>query len=54
MSFNGLRLEYALDGTLNLCPWKGRMEDVLDDNGVLEYTQTNILKPTTSDAQQLA
>lgn len=30
------------------------MEDVLDENGVWEYTQINIPKPATSDAQALA
>lgn len=32
----------------------GNMEVVLDDNGIWEYTQTDIPKPTTSDAQELA
>jgi len=30
------------------------MEVVLNDNGLLEYTKTDIAKPSTSDAQQLA
>ena len=50
MSFNGLRLAYALKGTSNLCALKDKMEVVLDDNGVWEYTQTDIPKPTTSYA----
>ena len=54
MSFNGLRLEYALEGTSKFCAWKDIMEVVLDDNGVLEYTQSDMPKPTASDAQQLA
>ena len=33
MSFNGLRLEYALEGNSNYIAWKDRMEAVLDDNG---------------------
>ena len=34
MSFNGLRLEYALEGSSNYIAWKDRMEAVLDDNGL--------------------
>lgn len=30
-----------------------KMGFFLDDNGVLEYTQTNIPKPSKSDAQQI-
>lgn len=54
MSFNGLRLEHALEGSCNFIAWKEKMEDVLDENGVLEHTRTDIPKPTASDAQQLA
>ena len=49
-----MRLEYALEGTSNFYAWKGRMEFVLDDNGLLEYTQTSIPKPVALYAQQLA
>jgi len=52
MSSNGLRLEYALEGTSNLCSCKYNMEVVIDDNGVLDYTQTNIPKLATLNAQQ--
>ena len=44
MAFNGLRLEYALEGTSNFVAWKDRMEEVLDDNIFLEYFKTNIPK----------
>jgi len=54
MSFNGLRLEYALEGTSNFKAWKHTMEFLLDDNGVLEYTKNDIPKPTSLNAQQLA
>ena len=37
MSFNGLRLEYALEGSSNYISWKDRMEVVLDDNGLKEF-----------------
>ena len=45
MSFNSLRLEYALEGSSNLIAWTDRMEVVFDDNGVLEYVKTDIVKP---------
>ena len=34
MSFNGLRLEYALEGSSNYVAWKDRMEAVLDDKKI--------------------
>ena len=37
MSFNGLRLEYDLEGSSNYIAWKDRMEAVLDDNGLKEF-----------------
>jgi hypothetical protein len=46
MSFNGLRLEYALEGSSNYIAWKDRMEAVLDDNGLKEFIDTDIPKPT--------
>ena len=54
MTFNGLRFKYALEGPSNFYSWKDRMEAMLDENGVLEYTQTNIPKPEASNAHQLA
>lgn len=53
MAFNGLRLEYALEGTSNFFAWKDHMEEILDDNGLLEYVKTNIPIPPTSDVQDL-
>ena len=54
MSFYGLRLEYALEDTSNFIDWKDKMEVALEENGVLEYTQTDIPKLVASEAQQLA
>ena len=53
MSFNGLRLDYALEGSSNYIAWKDRMEAVLDDNGLKEFIDVDILKPTSSDAAAL-
>ena len=53
MSFNELRLEYALEGRLNYIAWKDRMEVVLDDNGLKEFIDAKIPKPTSSDAAVL-
>lgn len=49
MSFNGLRLEYSLEGSSNLCSWKDKTKVVLGDNGILEYTKTYIPKPAALD-----
>ena len=50
MSFNGLRLEYALEGSSNYISWKDGMEVVLDDNGLKEFIDAQVPKPTSSDA----
>ena len=50
MSFNGLRLEYALEGSSNYIAWKDRMEAVLDENGLLEFIEKEVPKPTSTDA----
>jgi len=53
MSFYGLRLEYALEGNSNYKAWKDRMEVVLEDNGLKEFIDHDILKPPTSDVKDL-
>ena len=53
MSFNGLRLEYALEGSSNYIAWKDRMEAVVEDNGLKEFIDSNVPKPTSSDAALL-
>lgn len=50
MNFNGLRLEYALEGSSNYVEWKDQMESVLEDNGLKEFINNDILKPTIVDA----
>ena len=42
MAFNGLRLEYALDGSSNYISWKERMEVVLEDNGLKEFIGNDV------------
>jgi len=54
MSFYGLRLEYALEGTLNYISWKDGMEIVLEDNKLKEFIDNDIPNPPTTDAQDLA
>ena len=46
MAFYGLRLEYALDGSSNYIAWKDRMEVVLEDNGLKDFIDQEIPKPT--------
>ena len=50
MAFNGLRLEYALEGRSNYIAWKDRMEVVLEDNGLKEFIDRDVPKPTSIDA----
>jgi len=44
-------LEYALESSSNFFAWKDRMEVVLDDNGLKEFIDVDVLKPT--DAAQV-
>ena len=53
MSFNGLRLEYALEGSSNYIAWKDRMEAVLDDNGLKEFIDAKIPKLASNDVAAL-
>ena len=53
MAFNGLRLEYALEGNSNKISWKDRMEAVLKDNGLKEFIDRDVPKPTSTDAALL-
>ena len=46
MSLNGLRLEYALDGSSNYITWKDVMEAMLEDNGLKEFIDMDVQKPT--------
>ena len=54
MAFNGLRLEYALEGTYNFIAWKDHMEAILDENGLQEYIKRNATKTQASDAHNFA
>ena len=53
MSFNGLRLEYALEGSLNYIDWKDRMEAVLEDNGLKEYIDKYVPKVDATDTENI-
>ena len=39
-------MEYALEGSMNYIAWKDGMEAVLDDNGLKEFIETDVPKPT--------
>ena len=43
-------MEYALEGSSNYIAWKYRMEAVLDENGLKEFIDVDVPKPT-DDAQ---
>ena len=54
MAFNGLRLEYALDGSLNYIAWKDRMEVVLEDNSLKDFIDQEVPKLAADNATKLA
>jgi hypothetical protein len=49
MDFNGLRLEYALEGISNYIDWKDMMEVVLEDNGLKEFIDKDVPKPDAAN-----
>jgi hypothetical protein len=51
MSFNGLRLDYALKGISNYIAWKERMEAVLEDNGLKDYIDRDVPKLDATDTE---
>jgi hypothetical protein len=53
MSFNGLRLEYALEGSSNYIAWKDRMDAVLEDNGLKDYINRDVPKLDATDTTNL-
>jgi hypothetical protein len=53
MSFIGLRLEYALEGSSNYIAWKDRIEVVLEDNGLKDYIDKDVPKLDATDTQIL-
>jgi hypothetical protein len=53
MDFNGLRLEYALEGSSNYIAWKERMEAILEDNGLKEFIDKDVPKPDVADVANL-
>jgi hypothetical protein len=53
MAFNGLRLEYALEGSLKYIVWKDRMEAVLEENGLKEYIDKDVPNPDATDTANL-
>jgi hypothetical protein len=53
VSFNGLRLEYALEGSSNYISWKDRMEAVLEDNGLKCYIDADVPKPDATHTANL-
>ena len=53
MSFNGLRLKYALKGSSNYIAWKENMEEILEDNELKKFIDFDIPNPAAADAQIL-
>ena len=53
MAFNGLRLEYSLEGSSKYFSWNDRMESVLEDNGLKEFIDNDVPKPAMIDAANI-
>jgi hypothetical protein len=49
MDFNGLSLEYALEGSLNYIAWNDLMEEVLKYNGLKEFIDKDVPKPDAAN-----
>ena len=53
MAFNGLRLDYALDGRSNYMARKDRKEAVLEDNSLKDFIDQEVPKPVAANATKL-
>ena len=53
MAFNGLRIEYALDGSSNYIASNDRMESVLEENGLKDFIDQEVPKPVAINATEL-
>lgn len=53
MAFNGLSLEYALEGNSNYIYWKDGMDTILEDNGLKEFIDNDVPKPVVTDDANL-
>ena len=53
MAFNGLILEYALEGSSNYIARKDRMETVMEDNGLKEFIDNDIPKSAAANSALL-
>jgi len=54
MTFYGLRLGYALEGSSNFIVWRDIIEVVLEDNCLKEFIDQEILESIASDVKNLA
>ena len=53
LAVNGLRLEYALDGSSNYIAWNDHMEAVLVDNDLKDFINQEVPKPADTNALEL-
>ena len=53
MDFNGLRLEYALEGSSEYIAWKDRMEAIFEDNGMKKFINNDVPKPASTNVALL-
>ena len=53
MDFNGLRLEYGIEGNWNYISWKDKMEAVLEDNGLKEFIDNDVPKLASLDGANI-
>ena len=53
MDFDGLRLEYAIEGSSKYISWKYRMEAILEDKALKEFIDNDVPKPDVTDAANI-
>jgi hypothetical protein len=53
MDFNGLSLEYSLEGISNYIDWKDRMKEVLKDNSLKDFIDRDVPKLVSTDTANL-
>ena len=53
MAFNGLILEYAIEGSYNYISWRDMIETIFDDNGLKEFIDNDVPKHVVTDVINL-
>ena len=49
MTLISVRLEYRLEGTLNLNTWKEKVLNIIEENDIVSFVTIKVEDPTTNE-----